>query len=377
MPFPEFQTLRSGPAMPRFAFVLEQTLGHVSHGRNLERALSQESDIDATVIRLEYPARSRLAGMPGLRNWSLRASLAARRGLLQRLERGPLDAIFIHTQVATLLSTSIMRSIPTVISLDATPFNIDDLGLAYRHERGARAVEAFKRRINQRAFASARALVTWCNWTANSLENDYQVDPDKVQVVHPGVDLDLFRPPDRRPVNLKPRLLFVGGDFTRKGGFELLEALQSLESTFELDIVSGGAPDLSGGYRVHAGLAPQSEGLLELFRRADIFVLPTRGDCFPQAIAEALASGLPVIATDVGGIREMVTPGVNGYLVPPRAPQDLARALRSLIDDPALRRRMGSESLARAREAHDARRNNRTIFELMSRLAAARQPVPA
>lgn len=362
--------------MLRFAFVLEQTLGHVSHGRNLERALRQEPDIDATVIRLEYPPRG-LAAVPGLRNWSMRASWAARKGLLRRLQQGRLDAIFIHTQVASLLSTSVMRSIPTVISLDATPFNIDDLGIAYRHRRGARPVEALKRRINQHAFASARTLVTWCTWTAKSLERDYQVDPAKVQVVHPGVDLGLFRPPDQRPANARPRLLFVGGDFTRKGGFELLEAVESLDGSFDLDIVSGSAPDGAGRHRVHAGVAPQSDRLLELFRQADVFVLPTRGDCFPQAIAEALASGLPVVATDVGGIRELVTPGVNGYLVPPRAPHDLARALRSLIQDPGLRARMGAESLARARQAHDAQRNNRAIFELMSNLATTAQPVLA
>jgi glycosyltransferase involved in cell wall biosynthesis len=362
--------------MPRFAFVLEQTLGHVSHGRNIERALSQEPDIESTVIRLEYPPRG-VAVLPLLRNWSLRASWAARRALLQRLSQGRLDAIFVHTQVASLLSTSIMRSVPTVISLDATPFNIDDLGIAYRHQRGARPVEALKRRINQHAFASARAVVTWCQWAAKSLERDYGVDAGKIEVVHPGVDLGLFRPRELRPENARPRLLFVGGDFTRKGGPELLEAVRSLDGGFELDIVSGSAPDLSGGYRVHPGLAPQSQELLELFRRADIFVLPTRGDCFPQAIAEALASGLPVVATDIGGIREMVTPGVNGYLVPPRSPQELARALRSLIEAPLLRQRMGKASLARAQQTHDSRRNNRAIFELMSRLATTPQPVLA
>ncbi len=364
--------------MLKLAFVLEQTLGHVSHTRNIERALAGANDIEPTVIKITYPPRKLVAGMPGLQNWSLRASWAARRALQARLREGRLDGVFIHTQVASLLSRSIMRSVPTVISLDATPLNIDDLAAAYRHQRGARPVEVLKRAVNRRAFDSARTLVCWCGWAAESLHQDYDVDPTKVEVIHPGVDLELFRKGEKRHESRIPRLLFVGGDFKRKGGDELLRAVRLLRGPLDLDIVSPAAPAVEAvNVRVHAALKPQSEGLLDLYRRADIFVLPTQGDCFPQAIAEALAAGLPVVATDVGGIREMVTPGVNGYLVQPGAADELAGALRRLVEDPALRERMGQESLARARSGHDARRNNRKIFDLMARLAAVPQAVPA
>jgi glycosyltransferase involved in cell wall biosynthesis len=271
-----------------------------------------------------------------------------------------------------------MRRIPTVISMDATPANIDDLGVAYRHKRGGNAVELFKRQVNRHAFSAARAMVTWSSWAADSLERDYGVARGKIRVVHPGVDLAMFRPPERRPATSKPRILFVGGDFTRKGGFDLLEAVRAIQGTVEVDIVSPSAPGAPAGeYRVHAGLAPQSSALLELFRRADIFVLPTHGDCFGLAIAEAMATGLPVIATDVGGISEMVSSGANGYLVPPHRPGELALALRTLVADAALRDRMGKDSLLRARKVLDAARNNRAIFQLMADLAGFRQAVPA
>src|SRR5437867_1389572 len=162
--------------MLKLAFVLEQTLGHVSHTRNIERALQRANDIQATVIRLSYPPRPTIPGAPLLQNWSFRASLSARRALARCLRHDRPDAVFIHTQVASLLSGSIMRSVPTVISIDATPLNIDYLGAAYNHRRSPGPVEAIKRILNRRALTSARAVVSWCAWAAESLRVDYGVD---------------------------------------------------------------------------------------------------------------------------------------------------------------------------------------------------------
>ena len=358
----------------RFAFVLEQTLGHVAHARNIERALALEPDIDGTIIRLENEPSRGLSSWPGVGTWSFRASWAARRALLERLRSGRLDAVFIHTQVASLLAADLMRVVPTVVSLDATPVNFVDLGAAYGHRRQAKLVETVKRRINRVAFDSARILVTWCRWAAESLERDYGVPAGKTRVVHPGVDLDLFKPATEPSSSGALRLLFVGGNFERKGGYDLLEAVRGFDAdTIELDIVTGDRVDADTHIpcRTHYGLRPQSSELVDLYRRADVLVLPTRGDCFPQVIAEALACRLPIVAANVGGIPEMVRPGVNGWLVSPGSPRDLARALESVVADPGLRHRFGDASLALARAQHDAFRNNRSLFEAMANLAGA------
>src|SRR5450759_4140118 len=115
--------------MHRFGFVLEQTLGHVAHGLNVERALAAEPDIQPTVIRVGFTEPAGILRLPGLRTWSWRASVTARDALRARLREGPLDAVFIHTQVAALLAGEIMRSVPTVVSLDATP-RLFDRGVA-------------------------------------------------------------------------------------------------------------------------------------------------------------------------------------------------------------------------------------------------------
>jgi glycosyltransferase involved in cell wall biosynthesis len=352
----------------RFAFVVEQTLGHAAHSRNLERFLAERADVEATVIPIGFESAPALHRLPGLRSWSLRASWTARSALRRQLADAPTDGVFIHTQVASLLAAGVMREVPTVVSLDATPANFDSQGEAYGHRRQKPAVEYLKRGVNRRALLRARHLVTWCAWARDSLVEDYAIPAERVTVIHPGVDRELFRPREqRRPGPL--RLLFVGGDFSRKGGLDLMEALERLDGPLEAHLVTGsGNVTRDPRVLVHHDLRPQSQALVELYRQADIFVLPSRGDCFPQAVAEAMACGLPIVATDVGAIPEMVQEGRNGHLVAPRAPAELRAALADMLSNTDLRRRMGDASLALAQRWHDARRNCDAIVDLMREL---------
>ena len=79
----------------------------------------------------------------------------------------------------------------------------------------------------------------------------------------------------------------------------------------------------------------------------DIFVLPSYREGAPVAVLEAMAMGLPVVATDVPGCREAVVHGETGFLVPPRDVDELVQAIQKLVEDPALRQRMGQASRAR------------------------------
>ncbi|MFN2431355.1 MAG: glycosyltransferase, partial [Gemmatimonadota bacterium] len=88
------------------------------------------------------------------------------------------------------------------------------------------------------------------------------------------------------------------------------------------------------------------EELAERYRAADVFTLSPREEAFGNVFAEALASGLPIVGSDVGGIPEFVHTDENGFLVPPERPDALARALRRLADDPALRLRMAERNRA-------------------------------
>ncbi len=85
-----------------------------------------------------------------------------------------------------------------------------------------------------------------------------------------------------------------------------------------------------------------------LFAALDVYVLCSRSEGMPNTVLEAMASGVPVVSTQVGGADELIVPEETGLLVPPARPELLAQALGRLIDDPALRLRMGAAGKARA-----------------------------
>lgn len=363
--------------MKHFGFVMEQTLGHVTHHQNLARWVTESDDIRPTWLPITPEGADRWERLPGVRsNWSLKGSLRARDAL--RGTKEPFDALFLHTQTVALFSVGIMRRVPSVVSLDATPLNYDTVGAQYGHVTGNnRWLERRKYLWNQKTFQEATALVTWCEWAKESLVNDYGISAEKVTVIPPGVDMANWNFGAERGERAegKTRLLFVGGDFERKGGRFLLEAFRSqLQGVCTLDIVTkeaGVEAQAEGleGVRIHRGLTANSPGLKELYATADLFVFPTLADCLPIAVMEAMAAGLPVIATRVGALSEEVENGVNGLIVPPSDAGAVVSAVCSLAHDPARRGAMGSASRQLAEERFDARRNYNAILDLMRRIA--------
>lgn len=356
-------------------FALEYALGHVTHAENLKAALRDHPSITPLYTDIPYentPLPAPWRNVPALtRNWSLRASLVARHALSD-VKPKP-DAAFFHTQVTSLLSTGMMGRIPSIVSLDATPIQVDSLGAAYNHPVGSGPLERVKKGLNERSFRAARRLITWSDWAKQSLVTDYGVPAEKIETIPPGIDLTRWQF-DRRPEKGKPlRLLFVGGDFARKGGGTLLTAFERIQKSIpdiELHVVtkSASAGDGKPGVVVHRGLAPNSEPLMRLYADADLFVFPTRGDCLPLAVMEALAAGLPVITTDVGALSEAVPQGQTGLVVPVDDPQLLADALETLAGEPDLRAKMGRAARERACERFDSAKNYKKIVQTLKDL---------
>jgi glycosyltransferase involved in cell wall biosynthesis len=360
-----------GVGLPQFLFVLEQTQGHVAHSRNLERLLDTDGRFEATVLQVRQPSPARLGQVPLLRSWSWQASRSARAGLKRRMKQRKPDALLIHTQVAALLAAGIMRDVPTVISMDATPKNYDEMG-AYQHGRQQAIVERFKTAVNSRAFRAARAFAPWSRWAADSLVRDYNVPQESVHVIRPGVDLTIFRPRVGARRTGPVRILFVGGDFERKGGRDLLDALAGISEPVELHAVTKsdiGAIPAPVSCHVYRDLEPQTSRLIELFRDADLFVLPTRAECYGLVIPEAMACGLPVISSPIGAIPELVHDGITGYLVRPRSTVALRDAIQALVHNPDLRMEMGAAALATARREHDVVANFNAIVDLLFEIA--------
>lgn len=366
--------------MARVAFVMEQTLGHVTHARNLASVLTERPDLDASWLPIPFEVAGLAKLLPYYRgNWSVRASWRARRALDRVLAQGSVDSLVFHTQCTALFSVDRMRRIPSLISLDATPVNYDNVARhgGYEHRIASGGfLDRQKYLMNRRAFQAASVLVPWSEWAKQSLIEDYGADPAKIRVLAPGANEAFFELGRARLASDGVghdgplRLLFVGGDWVRKGGPQLLEALVGLpDGSWQLDAVTREPVREIPGVTVHHGVGPNSPELLRLFREADLFVLPSLGECLAVVLMEATAAGLPIVTTDVGALGEAVTVGETGLVVPPNDVSALRQALATLLADPARRRSMGRGGHALAKDVFDANANNRTLLTLVAEIA--------
>lgn len=357
---------------------MEQTLGHITHAKNLQTCIAKDPDVIPTWIPVSYELQDKWDKVPVVRgNWTLKSSLRARQQVLAAMAAARLDGLFYHTSVTALFSQGLMADIPTVVSMDATPLNFDNIGNPYNHRPSSFGmVESIKNALNRRVFRKSDKLVVWCQWAKDSLEMDYGIDPAKVAVIPPGVDLDKWKSARGAEPQRPVRLLFVGGDFRRKGGDTLLEAFRtSLRQECELDIVTREHVNIEGlsGVRVHHGLGPNAPELMALYARADIFTFPTLADVLPLAIMEAMASRLPVITTAVGAVSEQVEHGVTGFLIPPGDAKALAEVTLRLVRDPVLRTTMSAAAWQCADRKFNATSNYAQVLSICKECVDARQ----
>ena len=180
------------------------------------------------------------------------------------------------------------------------------------------------------------------------------------------------RPVPRAPHVGPLRVLFVGGDAERKGGLLLLDAVRALRDSrpIELDMVTRSPIEPEAGVRIHGTCQANSDTLRRLYHEADVFCLPTEGDCLPLVLAEAAASGLPIISTAIAAIPEIVRDGDTGLLIQPRDLGGLVAALQRLSGDGELRLRMGARAAALAAAEHDAGRNALRLLGVAKRVAS-------
>jgi glycosyltransferase involved in cell wall biosynthesis len=358
--------------------LMEQTLGHVTHYQNLSSILRGEERVEATFLPISYEMEPRWRWLPMYRNWTVRGGARVRKALRVASATSTYDVLFVHTQaLATLLSRRLFRR-PVVISLDATPLQYDELGVYYVHRRNGRLAEWAKKQINQRQLRAAAHVISWSEWAKRSLVDDYHVDARKISVIAPGVDRTVWGVADgAKRSDGVVTVLFVGGDLRRKGGSDLLAAFGAARARLaaaatpvqlELVLVTAGTIEPQPAVTVHSSMKPNSPELVACYRNADIFCLPTHGDCLPMVLSEASACGLPVISTSVGAIEEIVVHGETGLLVPVGDVAALTDALCQLGSDPALRRTMGTAGAARVAELFDARRNAASLVEVFASL---------
>lgn len=325
--------------------------GMQNHTASLTRALDARG-LTQTVItsrlggpqgstRLGRAARVVRVGMPVRR---LRQAWAA--GALRTLARsGPFDLVHAHQgeDLAALpLAVGAARrfGVPLVVTLHCSlRHSVPSVG------RRLTALRTVGGALEHRLLAHADAVIALTGTTASRLVGR----PHRTVVIPSGVDTSLFRSASPSPLLAGipgPRLMYLGRLAQQKDVPTLVRAFGRLQCPASLVIVGDG-PDRPAvdaavaalprdtQLRVHRfGFRPHAE-VPGLLAAADVLALPSIYEEMGSVLAEALQAGVPVVASEVGGIPDVVVPGRTGLLVPPRDPAALAYALDDLLGSPA------------------------------------------
>jgi colanic acid/amylovoran biosynthesis glycosyltransferase len=213
----------------------------------------------------------------------------------------------------------------------------------------------------------------------------------KVHVIHCGVDVEAFGPPERGRREEGPlRVLTVGRQVQIKAQAMLLYALADLRER-GLDVavtMIGDGPKHDDLRRIAAELgvsehvtltgAIGQDEIRDYYRRADVFCLPSFAEGVPVVLMEAMAMELPVIATRIMGVPELVDHGVSGLVVPPAREDLLADAIEALLRDPERRRDMGRAGRTKVAEEFNLRTEAERLRDVYrAELAGAERPAVA
>ncbi|HVJ57136.1 MAG TPA: glycogen synthase [Terrimicrobiaceae bacterium] len=240
--------------------------------------------------------------------------------------------------------------------------------------------------LEKTAIEMADAVIAVSRETRADIERLFDVRPEKVHVIYNGIDLEEYKHVESRAalkrfgINpVEPYILFVGRITRQKGIIHLVNAIKHLNEGFQI-VLCAGAPDtpeigaemkaaVAAGQRKHSGVIWIEEMVdtktkIELYSNAAVFVCPSIYEPFGIINLEAMACATPVVATAVGGIKEVVVHGETGYLVsidqmqespfepvaPERFSRDLAARINELMADPAKRKAFGEAGRSRAEE---------------------------
>jgi len=358
---------------PRAAFVNCGFLGHRAMA-DVMRDLVTLLPVDATHVNLSEdlttkdralrwlfsvraaPSTGPLGNLD-LRRWRQEMNIGwlTKRRLADAERSGRFDLLHFHTQSCGYGNVRRMLQTPTIVSIDATS------RLASREAESALGRRTYAPNIaaDSSVFRAARAIVATSTWAARDV---VEIDPscaDKVHVL-PYPVRDVFDPdlPDARYARVRQtpsapvRALFVGGDFRRKGGDDLLAAWRAaaFNGHAELTVVTDwplDAASLPPGVRVMRAVSPYSREWQAMWRDADLFVMPSRHEAFGIVYEEAAAAGLPAIGAAINAVPEIIENGATGMLVAAGDVRGLTEALRALVASPARRHALGSAARAR------------------------------
>lgn len=376
------------PRKPHFLVASYMAGGMGTIHDNLFSMISDRDDIDASEIPVHLepvsmgvPWSKEMKFRPSLIPGTIRNSAVTRQGIQKYEKQGiRFDAAYYSQHTIVTFLRSFRKRVPFLLAMDGTPLFYHKYGLWYAHPyfEPESIAARLKHRITKSIYHQAFHLLPLSNLVKQSLMEDYGIPENRITVVPPPIDLRSWICPERTPASQANRpvnVLFVGTEFSRKGGDLLVEVATSEEFKdvhFHFVTRNYEGPE-SENIHVYADLQSNTEPLLNLYRTADIFIQPTRADTHSVAALEAMAMGLPVLATNVGGIADIIVEGETGYFIQMDDVQNMSERLRDLVKDPELRLRMGQSGRSRVEEHFNLQHISDKIVDLLKDASASRR----
>ena len=199
--------------------------------------------------------------------------ILSRRVLIRNLSKAEYSALHIHTQPLAFLCLDLMKKYPTIVSLDRTATQ------AAREQTDPKFhwTHAPNVYLEKKVFQTAQKILSFSEAARRSVIDDYGIEPAKVTTVYTGISADQITPAPDRKDHALPNILFVGTDFERKGGHDLLEVfLDQFSDRASLHLVTSAKPDQKhSNLHLYHDIKAYTPAWLKLYREADLFVMPT------------------------------------------------------------------------------------------------------
>ncbi len=345
--------------------------GISTHVYNLSRRLARK-DVTVKVVTCDFPGAHSQEVIDGVEVFRVDSSLISQTDFLlwtyhlnslmieqgsQILERFSFDLIHAHDWLVGRAALELKRryGLPVITTVHATETGRGN-GIHNTYQKTIHNIEELLIRNSDRVICCSRFMV-------EHIQENFGIASEKVNLIPNAVDMTQFnRTPESSGASLKTAdrengsdrklVLYVGRMVREKGVHILIDAFEKLQKErVNADLVIVGEGPVKDSLmretqkrgldrHVHfTGLVDQAS-LVKLYSSSHVFVLPSLYEPFGIAALEAMASGVPVVVSDSGGLAEIVENGVNGIKVPAEDPSSLSTALRTLLEDSSLADRL-------------------------------------
>ncbi|MEM8943673.1 MAG: glycosyltransferase family 4 protein [Planctomycetota bacterium] len=340
---------------PRVLFVTT-TFDDVTNGpgvytQNLWNFFADDLEIEFHVVALQSKTRHDHLHLLGRRprgfgSATYNAICELAKQVLQRLG----SKTILHANMAHLITPELAESCRSLVQVNDTEVCCWKPSLANLRRYGLRRNAALCWRKQREQSVVSRAEKTICNsrFTADTIRDAYRLPAERISMIYKAVNLDVYRSAKVECDTAAEQIVFVGSNWRRKGLDTLLEAMKLLEDPYpsvQLKVVGdpgstaraeyeGMAATLGIDDRVQFVGAVGRDEMPQLLASSTLLALPSYEEALGLAAIEALAAGIPVVASHVGGLPEIVRSDTHGQIVRPGSPSELANAIENVLRAP-------------------------------------------